>query len=507
MDFELPGTGVHVITAANGSGKTTLMHCIERLANSRVFNENFIQHDSWNVDSFARSSITYKSRGNSEITYTYRENSDSWRPTSQTAHAITEFGYDNVVAIPTLGNRVYVQKQKIGGGNVKAAPNDFRSALATILENDKFQRLLKFNLGELRGRGGGNRRKNIAFLLPKGYETRNGRRTQTYYSESSFSLGEIFTLNLVYELETISDNSLLVIDELEVALHPRVQINLLNYLESKANEKNLTVLISTHSSSIIKCAKNLIYLQSIGNGDVTVHYDCYPAMALQKVSVEEDLQPDYVFFVEDAAAEYYLREKIKHYFRINPERHQPLWKILPIGGYPEVLRFLKRAHQYLIHKRIGQYAFFDQDVQATKNDLRAKGNNRTDSENELWQLFNSQQTKTKFLTITPELGLWDWINQDIVVCQNWINQRIPDGIINMRDILRDCLNANPNNAANPRINAKNKITWICHELSTRLNKDAKRVKQNLFGAFADCKYNDEANHPQLNQLFGPIFNN
>ena len=73
--------------------------------------------------------------------------------------------------------------------------------MARVLGNDKFLRLLKFNLGETRGRGGQNRRKNIAYLLPKGYETRNNKRTQTYFSESSFSLGEIFTLNFLFELE------------------------------------------------------------------------------------------------------------------------------------------------------------------------------------------------------------------------------------------------------------------------------------------------------------------
>ena len=43
LDFEIPNPGVHVIAASNGSGKTTLMYCIERLANTRVFNENFTQ--------------------------------------------------------------------------------------------------------------------------------------------------------------------------------------------------------------------------------------------------------------------------------------------------------------------------------------------------------------------------------------------------------------------------------------------------------------------------------
>ena len=64
LDFEIPNPGVHVITASNGNGKTTLINCINRLSKTNIFNECFIQHGSWNVDSFERSKITYKSKKN-----------------------------------------------------------------------------------------------------------------------------------------------------------------------------------------------------------------------------------------------------------------------------------------------------------------------------------------------------------------------------------------------------------------------------------------------------------
>ena len=201
LDFEMPNPGVDVITASNGSGKTTLMHCIERLANTRVFNDNFTQHGSWNVDSFEKSKITYKSFNNNEVTYSYRNQSDIWRPTTQTTATLTEFNYNSIVAMPPLGQRVYVQNKTISGGFVKAAQNELRVAMATVLENIIFLKLLKFKMGETRGRGGTRRRKSFAFLLPNGFETRNNKRTQTYFSESSFSLDEIFTLNLLFEIE------------------------------------------------------------------------------------------------------------------------------------------------------------------------------------------------------------------------------------------------------------------------------------------------------------------
>lgn len=435
LDFEFPNSGVHVLTASNGSGKTTLMVCMARLSDSRAFNKNFIQHGSWNVDSYENSIIQYKSRHSNSVSYTYRRNSDSWRPTTRNTQALSDFGYADTIIIPTLGKRIYIQNQTIEGGQVRSASEELRNAMSRVLNNQKFQQLRKINLGETRGRGGSNRRKNTAFLLP-GKRVRYGeRRIQTYYSESSFSLGEIFTLNLLFELQNIRNGSLLVIDELEVALHPRVQVNLLNYLEEIANIKNLTIIISTHSSSIIKCAKNLIYLSIDINGNASFNYKCYPALALQEVSVEEDIQPDYAFFVEDSSAELLLKEIIKMYFKINSNSAQPLWKVLPIGGYPEVLRFTQKVDQYLLHRKIGQYCFLDNDVLDTKNELQRKGNNRTSSEDSLWQLFQSQNSKTKFLEITPELGLWEWISNQTQIASTIINSKFPDSFIDLQQLL------------------------------------------------------------------------
>lgn len=505
MEFILPTSGVHVITASNGSGKTTLMTCILRLKDTGAFNRNFIQSKSRNVDSYLDSKITYKSRLGTSVTYTYRNISDSWRPLTQTAKALNEFGYSNIIFIPTLGKRIYIQNQVIRGGQVRAASEEMRDAMTSVLENPKFQELRKINLGETRGRIGRERREVTAFVLLKGFERIGNSRTRTYYSESSFSLGEIFTLNLLYELKTIPNDSLLIIDELEVALHPKVQVNLLKYISTKALEKNLTVIVSTHSSSLIKCAPNLIFLDSDNNGNVSVHKNCYPALALQEVSVDEDLEPDFVFFVEDESAASLLREMILIYLTNNPNKHKPLWKILPIGGYPEVLRFTRNANTYLINRRIGQFAFLDGDVLQTKNQLQQKGNQRTIAENEIWELFQELNDRTKYLSITPELGIWEWLVNNTPNATNLVNMRFPDTYINLNNLINNC-NANfPNQAANTRNDAKRKLSWICNEIYTQTNEDKKRIKQHLFAAYCESHFSIQNNRNELNQLFGPIF--
>lgn len=504
LDFEIPNVGVHVISATNGSGKTTLMHCIDRLVNTRVFNDNFVQHDSWNVDSYDNSKITYRSYQGNQITYTYREQSDSWRPTTRTANTFNDFAYNEIITIPALGDRVYISNETISGGKVKAASNEMRNAMSTVLGNQKFLELRRYKVGEARGRGGANRRKNIAFLLPSGFETKYGSRSRMYYSEGSFSLGEIFTLNLLYQIQTIQNDSLLVIDELEVALHPLVQINLLKYLERKAAEKNLTVIISTHSSSLIKTAKKLIFLKNDGGGIITPHYDCYPTMALQEVAITEDIQPEFVFFVEDDAAEAFLKEKIKYYFKIE-NRTSPLWKVLPIGGYMEVIRFLSNAHQYLLNNRIGQYAFLDFDVVGTEAALTAKGNARTPAENIHWSLFQAQKAKIKYLSITPELGIWDWIITQTNNCQIYLREEYPDANINLQNQINEALILLPNPSGNPRKDAKIRLLSILNNLSDLTNEDIKRIRQKLFAGFISNRYSKQTQKNNLRAKLGPIF--
>ena len=110
------------------------------------------------------------------------------------------------------------------------------------------------------------------------------------------------------------------------------------------------------------------------------------------------------------------------------------------------------------------------------------------------------------MSITPELGIWQWLNNETAVSQTLINQRFPDAVININNLLVQCEHAFPNPANNERTEAKNKINWICKEISENTNEDLKRVKQHLFAAFAFHKYSFEQNRNSLNQLYGPIFN-
>lgn len=71
------------------------------------------------------------------------------------------------------------------------------------------------------------------------------------YSESFAGSGELAVVNLVLEIEKLSDNDLLLLDEPETSLHPGAQKALLEYILRKTDEKKLQVVISTHSSTLV----------------------------------------------------------------------------------------------------------------------------------------------------------------------------------------------------------------------------------------------------------------
>ena len=120
-----------------------------------------------------------------------------------------------------------------------------------------------------------------------------------YYSEKLFSTGELALIRLVELLSNADSNSLILLDEAELALHPRVQKNMLDYLNRIANEKNLTIIISTHSVTMIKATdkSHILLLEKQSNDHYTIETPCYPAKAIGCVDFLDNIIYDAVFFV------------------------------------------------------------------------------------------------------------------------------------------------------------------------------------------------------------------
>lgn len=503
--FEFPKPGVHVLSAANGSGKTTLLACINRIHNTRALNESFIQHKVHNVDSYDKTSITFINAQQVHVSYLYNKDSDRWNPSPRIRNVL-EDAYTRIIYMPALDQRVYIKSGIPKNRMLKSASMALREAMTEVLQDEKFKRLKKANIGETRGRKGSNRRENTAFFLRAKDRTVKGKIKKYFYTENSFSLGELFVLNLLYRVQTIEPDSLLLIDELEVALHPSVQLRLLRYLEKIAVERNLTVLVSTHSSSLIKCAKSLIFIEKSRNGESIVHYDCYSTYALREVTFESDILPDYVFYVEDKNAEYLLRFMIKRYLKEYPEKTDPYWKILPIGDFKTLLWFGQRSRDYLLPDTTGQYIFPDQDVIESLKTLEDRGNDRSKSEERHYQLFKELKKRIKYLHITPELGLLDWLQSNVSLVNESLRDLHQDKIVDFSRLLTDSnATMSAQNAEKPRKAAKKILDRVVEQLAVKLGLDAEKTTSELFQIYCSNNYRNPGQLAELKRTFGPIF--
>ena len=95
-----------------------------------------------------------------------------------------------------------------------------------------------------------------------------GILTNSFGEVSQFhqGAGEDATLDLFKLLQTIPDQSLLIIDEVEASLHPSAQRRLIQYLLKLARIKKIQVILSTHSAHVLdKYHQKDDYLEQMQN--------------------------------------------------------------------------------------------------------------------------------------------------------------------------------------------------------------------------------------------------
>lgn len=105
------------------------------------------------------------------------------------------------------------------------------------------------------------------------------------YSEAFAGSGEFAVSILVHKLIDSPNASLILLDEPEVSLHPSAQCQLMEFLSEQAIKKKHQIVISTHSSTIVKdLPKNAIKLFCLND-------------KLGKVDVLQNVSPEESFFI------------------------------------------------------------------------------------------------------------------------------------------------------------------------------------------------------------------
>ena len=168
-------------------------------------------------------------------------------------------------------------------------------------------------------------------------------------SQYRMSSGECLLISLLHFIynalirRSLPDDQpiLLLIDEIELALHPVAVSRLIELLQQIIVEHDtLTVVLTSHSPEVIRKIppKNLYMMETNSEGIVTPTAPCYPSYAIRDIYIHDGF--DYVILVEDLLAKYVV-ERI---LRKNNLYNSRLIHVLPIGGWENVLRFQQDAY-------------------------------------------------------------------------------------------------------------------------------------------------------------------
>ena len=164
-------------------------------------------------------------------------------------------------------------------------------------------------------------------------------------SQYRMSSGECLLISLLHFIynslvrKSIPTNTriLMMIDEIELALHPVAVtrfIDLLNKLV--VDHKNLTIYLTSHSPEVIKktAPTNLYHIINT-NGIVEVENNCYPSFLIRDLYMPDRF--DYVLFVEDNLAKYIVENiLLEHNLRSGK-----LVYVCPAGTWNNVLQVHK----------------------------------------------------------------------------------------------------------------------------------------------------------------------
>jgi energy-coupling factor transporter ATP-binding protein EcfA2 len=488
--FEIPTQGIWILTGLNGSGKTSLFASIYRIGAKHAFQRFYKTSPlEYRVDSYEDAEIEYQIGGE---TVQYHYGGQRWRATPRrNANIFTHSPYASIEYIAANGDRIEPFPDEIQPRRLRNASNEIKLFLFEVLGDPKWNNLQYVNTR--RGIG------SDAFLVP--YQA---GAVRYFFSEKSFSLGELCALKLAIKISNVPNNSLLLIDEVEMALHPQAQVRLLRKVTQIATEKQLTILFSTHSATLIKNSerKQIIHLRSDSNGHVSSIMGAFPAQVLGDIAFDDELAADFVFYVEDKQAKLLTEQLIGMYIAHSypHENYRPLYKVAPVGGFVQVVEMLNNS-SVVFANYVKRYALLDEDV---KTD--ALQNARRQGNQPLLDLFTRASNKAKFLPCTPEVGVIEMFEintRENIQLADQLNR-----MFNGHNINIIALTSAPDylqlTKANLRDRAKDRLNNIVGKIINHTGNDEIHVRRTIYNEYCKFKYTNDMG--SLQRLLAPIFN-
>ena len=336
--------GIYGIIGNNGTGKSTIMTCLAQV----VFSHSL---DALRDEDIVEDSYVLLSDGEKTAKW-YRQN-DAWKSIESPRKRVHYDGmYEGSLFYGTRFNDSKIvddllSMKKIDSRDIIEADDYIKDNLSYILHgNYNFYRTLKRI-----------RNKRIAATL----ELENTPYFQEFrgklVSQYRMSSGECLLISLLHFIynaivrRSLPQNQpiIMLIDEIELALHPIAVVRLLELLSELIKQHhNLVVILSSHSPEVIRTIQpnNLfqIELSKQEEGLIEVNTPCYPSYAIRDVYMHDGF--DFVILVEDYLAKNIVQAIIDE----KDISRSKLINILPVGGWSNVLNL---QHELYIHSTFG----------------------------------------------------------------------------------------------------------------------------------------------------------
>ncbi len=331
--------GIYCIVGANGSGKSTIMRALAQTVFSSslgVFNER---------DFSGEPQVSLRI-AEKETLWSYDAETLKWITTSKPAERIHFEGmYEGSLFYGTrfedslIVDRLY-EDGRITSADLAEADEYVKQKLSFILHGepghyDKLKRIRNKGTAE---------RLRLA-NTPYFQVVNKGLISQYRMSSGECLLISLlhFIYNALIRRSLPADKPIvMLIDEIELALHPVAIVRLLDLInEIMASHENLVVYLSSHSPEVIRKInpRNLFMLEyNFSAGSVAVTNPCYPSYAIRDVYLHDGY--DCVVLVEDYLAKLIVQKLIGEQSLGNSR----LINVLPVGGWTNVLTLQKELY-------------------------------------------------------------------------------------------------------------------------------------------------------------------
>ncbi len=325
--------GVFAIVGNNGCGKSTIMSCLAQLLSRH--NLGLLKKEDFNKDSF----VEFFADGLKD--HWYSNNINFWVTDTFPNTTIRYNGtYEGSLFYGVRFKDSKIVDQMMEEG--KIFPHDLADAddyihkqLGLILHNQE-----NYYAGLKRIRN-----KDIATRLNLSNTPYFREVNGELISQYRMSSGECMLISLLHFIyNSIIRRSLptrlpilMLIDEIELALHPIAISNLIDLLSSLTKEyQNMTVILTTHSPEVIrKINPQNVYKIERSNdpeNNFFIVNPCYPSYAIRDIYTHDGF--DFLLLVEDELAKSVVKKSISD-LKLSNSR---LINVLPVGGWNNVLK-------------------------------------------------------------------------------------------------------------------------------------------------------------------------